>query len=232
MNSLNTDNSFLITAISDFSAPNVDSDIVVLCGDTPYIKAENALNYLYMVGKYARRYCVYVITDRFIKDGLLTQCMLSPKGEIMGVQAAAHINLDYRDKIANGDSLDIIETPFGNFFLAVDTDIYHPEIVKIASSLGADIIIASRHINSYSYMPQGPFIGSENAAITGNICVFDVTNEGGILFTPKLTFCEKKNTLKPQKNCNIKINLANIRRHNMTMENKELYKKYINILER
>ncbi len=232
MNSLNTDNSFLITAVSDFSAPDIESDIVVLNSDLAYITAENAVKYVYLAIKYSKRYCVYTITSRFIKDGCLTQCMISPKGVILGAQNAAHINLSYRDCINNGESLNIIETPFGNFFLAVDTDIYHPEVVKIAVSLGADIIVASRHTDLYSYMPQGVCIGSENAAVTGNICVFDVTNEGGILFTPDFKNCIREQSVTPKKNYNFKINLANMRRRNFQLENKTLYKKYLNLLER
>lgn len=226
------DNSFLIAALNSFTPPDVETHMVVFYSSKPYINTQNAEKYVYYCIKYAKRYCTYVITERFLKDNYLAQCMISPQGEIIGFQYATHINLTYRGLINNDDNINIINTPFGNFFLSVDTDIFHPEVTKIAAKLGAQIIISSRYVENINEENFRCCLSAERAALTHGVYVFDVTEDGGKLIEPSLKSCRESRTVEHSDGTGFSIDINNLPPSPDAKIENRFFEKYLNLMER
>ena len=70
------------------------------------------------------------------------------------LQEKAVIERSYRGTLSRSTDLNIVRTKFGNLFLAVDVDIYRPEILRAAALSGAEIILSSQFIPLYDYQSQ------------------------------------------------------------------------------
>ena len=89
-----------------------------------------------------------------VADGYLCLFLFDDKGKIIGGQRAVSLNLSYRGTLSRSTDLNIVRTKFGNLFLAVDVDIYRPEILRAAALSGAEIILSSQFIPLYDYQSQ------------------------------------------------------------------------------
>lgn len=64
-------------------------------------------------------------------------------GDVIGVQRAAHRSPAERALgAAGGDRLDVCETPVGTLGLVVGEDLYYPEVARILTLQGAEVLIA------------------------------------------------------------------------------------------
>ncbi len=176
--------SFKIAAINPFTNPPEDCKYVVFTQQEAYISEEDAMELLKKTVRYCKHFGVYAVPFRFVYNDQLTMCMISPQGEIQGSQGAIHLNLKYRDKLKRSSDINIIETPDGKFFLSVDVDIFHPEVIRAASVMGAQVVISNRfmdktHENNYKIC-----CGAENAAVSNRLLVLDLSEEGSCFVDP------------------------------------------------
>ncbi|MEF9982906.1 MAG: hypothetical protein RR806_00060 [Oscillospiraceae bacterium] len=232
---MSSENKTIITVVKPFSPPTYNVNLVVFSDNTPYYQDNSAFEHIYKSIKYAKKYKVYTVPCRFIKDDYLMQCMISPDGEIIGSQGATHLNLAYRGKINSYNELSIFKTPIGNFALAVDADIFHCEFARTASHLGADVIIASRYMEMINDMPYRACIGSENMAASNGLYIIDVTEEGARFVTPFQNNCIRDTNYPPQFDKKFYIDFDLLKKeniHSIFLSNKKLFQKYIDVLER
>ncbi|MEG0898182.1 MAG: hypothetical protein RSD67_01255 [Oscillospiraceae bacterium] len=232
---MSSENKTIITVVKPFSPPAYNVNLVVFSDNIPYYEDKSAIEHIYKSIKYAKKHNVYTVPCRFLKDGCLMQCMISPDGEILGSQGATHLNLAYRGKINSYNELSIFKTPIGNFALAVDTDIFHCEFARTASHLGANVIIASRYTETINDMSYCTCIGSENMAASNGIYIVDITEEGGRFVTPFQSTCIRNTNFPPQFDKKFYIDFDLLKKeniHSIFLSNKKLFQKYIDVLER
>lgn len=152
------------------------SDLVVFSDIKNYIPAWDVPDYLTACRKYAMEHQVYLVPGRFVVDHILYMCLFSPKGEIVGIQGATHLNLYSQDDLEHYDKVEVLETPIGRIFLCVDVGIYHPEVLRLARLKGAQIVIASQFIDSYQLSRQMLTSGIWNAAQANGLYVVGCCN--------------------------------------------------------
>lgn len=69
--------------------------------------------------------------------------LFDAQGEVVGIQRACHRTPAERALgVAAGDRLDAFETPVGTLGLVVGEDLYHPEVARILTRQGADVLLA------------------------------------------------------------------------------------------
>jgi predicted amidohydrolase len=69
--------------------------------------------------------------------------LFDAQGEVVGIQRACHRTPAERALgVAAGDRLDVFETPVGTLGLVVGEDLYHPEVARILTRQGADVLLA------------------------------------------------------------------------------------------
>lgn len=232
---MNSKRKTVVTVVKPFQAPSYDADIVVFSDETPYYGDESAIEHIYHCVKYSKEHHIYTVSCRFEKDFYLMQCVISPEGKIIGVQGATHLNLSYRGKFNNYSEINVFDTPIGKFFIAVDSDIFHPEVARIATSKGADFIIASRFMNLINDSNYRACVGSENASASNGIYVLDVTEFGARFITPFQNNCIRKSKIEPKFDKKYYIDFEMLKKENifnMLNSNKLIFQKYIDILER
>jgi predicted amidohydrolase len=78
------------------------------------------------------------------RDDLYHQAFLfDAQGEVRGVQRACHRTPAERALgVLAGDRLDVFETPAGTLGLIVGEDLYHPEVARVLTRQGADVLMA------------------------------------------------------------------------------------------
>ena len=134
--------------------PVEGTDLVIFSDIKNYVAQWDNQTFLASCKKYAQSYGVYLLTSRVVADGYLCLFLFDDKGKIIGGQRAVSLNLSYRGTLSRSTDLNIVRTKFGNLFLAVDVDIYRPEILRAAALSGAEIILSSQFIPLYDYQSQ------------------------------------------------------------------------------
>jgi len=138
--------------------------------------------------KYARKFKVYLSTCLYRAGESLCLALISPEGEILGAQRGTHINLLLTGEIKPYDEIEIIPTPLGKIFLAVDTDIYHPEVLRLAIFQDCDFIISSQMIPMVDFNEDRIFFGARSAAAANRIYILHTTTfSSALLCPPELT---------------------------------------------
>lgn len=134
-----------------FASPVWGSNFVVFSSETGEpVAEEQSKAYLSKACRYALSYGVYLVPERFRLMGYQCMCLISPGGQVLGAQKAAYANLSrYGGK--RSAVLDVLSTEFGGIFLCVDADVYHPEVARYASGLGAQIFICSQQLSRLDY---------------------------------------------------------------------------------
>jgi predicted amidohydrolase len=99
-----------------------------------------------MCAELAARFSVWLAPGSIVgADGesLVAQAYLfAPDGRMMGRQRQTHLGAQERAwGVARGDSLDVFETPLGCVGLVVGEDVRYPEVARILTLQGADILI-------------------------------------------------------------------------------------------
>ena len=122
--------------------PVEGTDLVIFSDIKNYVAQWDNQNFLASCKKYAQSYGVYLLTSRVVADGYLCLFLFDDKGKIIGGQRAVSLNLSYLGTLSRSTDLNIVRTKFGNLFLAVDVDIYRPEILRAAALSGAEIILS------------------------------------------------------------------------------------------
>lgn len=166
----------VVNIIDRFRKPKQFTDLVILKDARNYIAEYDSAKYLNACKKYAKEFGVYLIPSRFAVNGYIYMCMFSPEGEIIGIQGATHLNLNYKSAFKQFDTINVIDTPLGKFFLCVDVDIYHPEVIAIAKDQGCEVVVASQYINTYEYNNNMITKGVWNSAQMANVFVVGINN--------------------------------------------------------
>ena len=72
-----------------------------------------------------------------------TAYLISPEGTILGTQSQTHLNRDERGcGFVSGDDLQVFATPLGNLAFVICEDPWYPEVMRILTLKGAQVIIA------------------------------------------------------------------------------------------
>jgi len=167
----------LVLSIGEpFTSPAWGSNFVMFSAEEKaVIQEEDAREYLRRICKYARRYEVYLIPQRFEMMGTLCMCLISPQGRVIGAQKAAYLHLP--SVYERGDSLEVLRTEFGGVFLCVDVDIYHPQIHRIAANMGAQYLFCAQSIEALDYDNNMVVTGIWNAAQSGGFYAVAVSQQ-------------------------------------------------------
>ena len=174
----------VVNVIDRFKAPRAMTDLVVLKDKRNYIAEYDSKKYLLACRKYAQSYGVYLIPSRFAVNGYIYMCMFNPKGEIIGIQGATHLNLNYKSAFKQYDRLNIIDCPLGKIFLCVDTDIYHGEVISAVKDMGVSLIVSSQFISEFEYNDKMLSLGVWNASQSAGCFVLSVSNHESALLAP------------------------------------------------
>lgn len=158
-----------------FTSPAWGSNFVVFSCTDP-IPENAAKEYLRKVCKYARGYGVYLVPERFLLMGYQCMCLISPEGRVLGAQKGLYLNTVTRVG-KHSAQMDVLRTEFGGIFLCVDVDIYHPEVVRIAESMGVHYVVCSQQIAPQEYGSSMVLTGPWNAAQTSNTYVIGVCDQ-------------------------------------------------------
>lgn len=167
-----------------FEKPKALTDLVVFSDYRPYIPAGDLSPYLKYCSMYAREHKVWLVPHRFIINNTLYLCLFDPNGSIVGYQGAIHRNLSSQSKLEQDPSVHVMQTPVGNLFLCVDTDIYYPEVLRLARLKGADLVISSQYINAYDFKPKRITAGIWNAAQQQGLYVVGCSNAFSAVAAP------------------------------------------------
>ncbi len=125
---------------------------------------------------YARKYEIFVVPPLFIENNFLNLCLINPYGEIISISKGTHLNMTLFKDLKRGEDINVISTPFGKFFLCVDVDIYKPEVLRIATSMGAEVVISSQVLKREHYSKEMVLAGPWQEAQQNCIFVVNVTN--------------------------------------------------------
>ncbi len=159
-----------------FEKPKALSELVVFSDDRPHVPSGDLSPYLKYCSIYAREHNVFLVPHRFIVDNVLYLCLFDPNGSIVGYQGALHRNLTSASKQEQYENIHVMQTSVGNLFLCVDTDIYYPEVLRMAKLKGADLVISSQYIQPYDFKPKRITTGIWNAAQQNGFYVAGCSN--------------------------------------------------------
>lgn len=175
---------YRFSIVSSFEKPPENSALIIFGCQNNYAITENVEKYLSTCKKYARKYGVYLVTDRVILANTLGMFLIGPTGNVLGGQKAITLNLTYTNLLLKGDEVCCIDTPCGKIFMCIDTDIYNPQIMRTASSMGADVVISSQYINTADYSEERILFGAYNVAQSNGFFVINTNNNSSSFICP------------------------------------------------
>jgi hypothetical protein len=105
-------------------------------------------------------------------------------GKVLGEQKATHLNTLWFADLRRGDSIELVDAPFGRIFLSVDVDVYKPESFRIAALLGAEVGICSQYIDIEDYNREMILAGAWQEAQQNCMYVLSSTNLEGHIIGP------------------------------------------------
>jgi Predicted amidohydrolase len=168
-----------------FSSPPFNSNFVVFSSATgAAVPEQDTQDYIKRACRYARQFGVYLVPERFVLMGYQSMCLISPEGRALGVQKALHLRPG-GDGQKQSVVLEIISTEFGGIFLCVDSDIYHPQVARIAHSLGAHILIASQQLAQGEHNNRRVLSGVWSAAQGNALYAVGVCNKFNCVSAPR-----------------------------------------------
>lgn len=142
-----------------------------------------AKDYIGRCCKYARHYKVWLIPERFILLDYHSMCLINPEGKVIGAQKALFNGPGHRSGKKSA-TMEVYPTDFGTVCLCVDVDIYRPEVSRIASAMGAQIIFCNQNILQGDYGSHMVLSGAWNAAQLAGVYVVAVTNQFNCVCLP------------------------------------------------
>ena len=161
--------------------PLEGTQLAVFASAKNYTPEYDSSKMLIAARRYARHYGVFVVPERFVAGGYLCLCLISPEGEVVGVQRACHLNLDYRGVFRRDDQIEVFDTPLGKIALIVDVDANMPQVNKCAVLKGANLLIQSQFVQLYDFFEERVHHSALNAALSNNVAVIGAVSGGGVL---------------------------------------------------
>ena len=171
-----------VAIVPTLTAPPPGARLVVFSDQRNYVAEIDSAMMLAAASRYAMRHGVYLVPERFIAANYLCLCLLSPKGEVLGVQRATHLNLGLREhNFFRDDAIQVLDTPFGKAALLVDVDINMPQVARAAVVNGATLLISSQFIQIYDFFEDRIRYGVLNAARSNGVPVVAAAGFGGVI---------------------------------------------------
>ncbi|MDR2931867.1 MAG: hypothetical protein LBV27_02040 [Oscillospiraceae bacterium] len=171
--------------IEPFGSPVWGSNFVAFASDSgAAVPEEQSKEYISRCCKYAKHYEVYLVPERFMLMGYQCMCLISPEGRVLGAQKNIFWNTASRGN-KRSTVLEVLATEFGGVALCVDVDIYHPEVARVASDMGAHIIIGSQYIAKGDYNSSMVVAGIWGAAQSNPVFTVAVTNAFNCVCVPR-----------------------------------------------
>ena len=168
-----------------FTSPAWGSNFVVFAGETGQpIPEADTKEYLGRCCKYAKHFQAWLVPERFILMGYQCMGLINPEGKVLGAQKAICNGPAFKSQAKRSATLEVFHTQIGSIALCVDVDVYRPEITRIASNMGAQIIICSQSINQGDYSSHMVLTGAWNAAQIAGAYVIAVTNQFNCVCAP------------------------------------------------
>ena len=168
-----------------FTSPAWGSNFVVFAGETGHpVPEPQTKEYMRRCCKYARRFNVWLVPERFILMGYQCMSLITPEGKVMGAQKAFYNSPVFKATGKRSALAEIFPTDFGSIFLCVDVDVYRPEVTRIASNMGAQIIVGSQSIQRGDYSSHMVLTGAWNAAQLAGCYMVAVTNQFNCVCAP------------------------------------------------
>ena len=152
--------------------------------DLSVIKSRNYDEFIEEAAEFAIRNNVYLVPGLYIKDNHLCLSVLDNQGRVAGTQRATHLNQAWFAELHRSSQIGIIDTPFARLFLCVDIDIYKPEVLRIATLLGAEIVVSSQYIKEGDFNAAMVLAGAWQQAQQNCLYVINSTNVGGHIIGP------------------------------------------------
>ena len=175
----------VICAIEPFTSPVWGSNCVLFASQTAAaIPEESSKAYISRCCKYAKQNNIYLIPERFALMGYQCMCIISPDGAVLGAQKNLFRNTDFPGA-KRSNTIEIIHTGFGGIYLCTDVDIFRPETVRIAASMGAQFVICSMQISMADYNSGMVVAGPWNAAQSNHVYVIAVSNAFRCVCAPR-----------------------------------------------
>ena len=167
-----------------FAAPPAGANWVIFSDSHSYTDEEDTPRMLSRAIRYARKFGVYLIPGKFLQNGCICMCVISPTGEPVLGQEAIFLNLSHRGELARGDRPGVADTPFGRVALCVDVDINHPEYIKAVVGLGAQVVFSSRFLEIFDAVENRIRTPVVSAALSSGVYMVSVTNAGSCIVGP------------------------------------------------
>jgi hypothetical protein len=182
---MNTMTDLSLCVVEPFTSPVWGANLAIFSSESgDCIPEAKAKEYISRACKYAKHHEVYLVPERFLLMGYQCLCLISPDGKVMGAQKCLFWNTDARTA-KRSTTLEVISTEFGGVFLCVDVDIYRPEVPRVASSMGADILIGSQRISMADYHGGMVVSGTWNAAQSNPLYTVTVCNAFHCVCAPR-----------------------------------------------
>jgi hypothetical protein len=167
------------------SSPAWGSNFVVFMPQTGLPVGESlAKEYLRRCCKYARHYEVWVVPERFVMMGYQCMSLISPEGKVLGAQKGLYSGPSYKSTGKKSTGIEIFPSEFGSIFLCVDVDIFQPEALRVATAMGAEIIISSQSIAGSDYGSHMIITGPWNIAQLTGVFVIASSNQYNAVCAP------------------------------------------------
>ena len=171
-----------LAIVPTLTQPPPGAQFVIFSDQRNYVAEIDSSMMLAAACRYAVRHNVYLVPERFIAANYLCLCLMSPKGEVIGVQRATHLNLGLREyNFYRDDKIQAFDTPFGKIALLVDVDINMPQVARAAVMDGATLLISSQFIQLYDFFEDRIRYGAINAACSNDVQVAAAIGLGGII---------------------------------------------------
>lgn len=171
-----------IAIVPTLAAPPEGAQLVIFCDQRSYVAEIDSALMLAAAARYAIRYQVYLVPERFIAANYLCLCLLSPQGEVLGVQRAVHLNLSLREhNYYRDDAVRPFDTPIGRVALLVDVDVNMPQVARAAARAGATLLLSSQFIQLYDLYEDRVRYGAINAAASNGVNVAAAAGTGGVI---------------------------------------------------
>lgn len=173
--------SLSISVVAPLSPPPEGTQLVLFCDLRNYVAEYDSGQMLTAAARYAMHHRVYLVPERFVAADYLCLCLLSPEGEVLGVQRATHLNLDYRGRFHRDDAIRPFDTPFGRLALLVDVDVNMPQTARAAVEAGATLLLSSQFIQLFDFFEDRIRFGAVNAAVSNGVAVAAAAGLGAVI---------------------------------------------------
>lgn len=158
--------------------------VVFLEEDLFVVKNRDLGSFFAEAAEFAATHHVFLVPGLYLRDDYLCSCVMDNQGNVIGEQKATHLNRAWFDGLKRGSEINIIGTPFGKLFLCPDVDIYKPEVLRIATLLGAEIVVSSQYIAEEDFNEAMILAGAWQQAQQNCLYIIHSTNITGNIIGP------------------------------------------------